>query len=387
MLVGARAIGQDQARELRPSRETINEWTSAMMLNTLTMTEAQEQDARAKAFYLIKKWTSLTYLEHAVQLYRDFLDAYAKQMDSPNPNQDELEKAYTYDFLGALVQMDQGIDTLRRGLDKRSAYGALIAGSAEVRDVLFGRTADEVGRKYDPFFLALGLKNNTYSDPEFATGLVHGVWMQQLMCYALDCSIAFGFEGLMAYETDTDTGTRVFEYWTYESLFQDVPLPAWKYWPPGRKYPADLPTCPPKNESRVGEAASGEEIPIEGIWEPWFPADKVGCPNYFLKGSVAHTYLLEGTNDEYDVRWRLLWEDTRYRDGSLPEEESTYFPKSVAKTSLRALPGETCPRTGRWQSPAVKDSVHVEAGEPMPGPQHASCGMVIWHYVDPQPQA
>ncbi|WP_186133540.1 hypothetical protein [Burkholderia gladioli] len=37
MLVGARAIGQDQARGLRPSRETINEWTSAMMLNTLTM--------------------------------------------------------------------------------------------------------------------------------------------------------------------------------------------------------------------------------------------------------------------------------------------------------------------------------------------------------------
>ncbi len=142
----------------------------------------------------------------------------------------------------------------------------------------------------------------------------------------------------------------------------------------GGKYPADLPACPAKNESRVGEVASGEEIPIEGIWEPWFPAGKVGCPNYFLKGSVAHAYLLEGTNDEYDVRWRLLWEDTRYRDGSIPEEESTYFPKSVAQTSLRALPGETCPRTGRWQSPAVKDSVHVEAGEPMPGPQHTSMG-------------
>ncbi|AYQ87797.1 hypothetical protein [Burkholderia gladioli] len=81
----------------------------------------------------------------------------------------------------------------------------MIAGSAEVSDVLFGRTADEVGRKYDPFFLALGLKNSTYSDPDFATGLVHGVWIPQLTCFALDCSIAFGFEGLMAYETDTDS--------------------------------------------------------------------------------------------------------------------------------------------------------------------------------------
>ncbi|WP_275892873.1 Imm72 family immunity protein [Burkholderia sp. LMG 13014] len=39
---------------------------------------------------------------------------------------------------------------------------------------------------------------------------------------------------------------------------------------------------------------------------------------------------MEGTNDEQVVRWRLLWEDTRYRDGSIPAEEGTYFPKPVA---------------------------------------------------------
>ncbi|MEK6347015.1 MAG: Imm72 family immunity protein [Burkholderia sp.] len=358
-----------------------------MMLNTLTMTEAQEQDARAKAFYLIKKWTSLTYLEQAVRLYRDFLEAYAKQLDSPSPNQDELEKAYADDFLGALVQMDQGIDVLRRGLDKQSAYGALIAGSEEAGDLLFGRTADEIGRKHDPFFLALGLKDSNFRDPDYASGLVYDVWIHRLMCYALNCSIGFGFQGLMAYDTRSDGGTRVFEYWTYESLFQDAPLPAWRDWPPGRSYPSDLPSCPPKNESRAGEIESGKEIPVEGIWEPWFPAGKVGCPSYFLKGSIAHKYLLEGTNDEHVVHWRLLWEDTRYRDGSVPKEESSYFPKPAAQTNLRALPGDTCPRTGHWQSPAIKDSVHVEAGEPMPGPRHTSWGMVIWHYADPQPEA
>ncbi|WP_414448212.1 Imm72 family immunity protein [Burkholderia sp. 22PA0099] len=297
------------------------------MLNTLTMTEVEERDARAKAFYLIKKWTSLTYLEHAVRLYRDFLDAYARQLDTPRPNQEELKAAYQCDFLGALAKMDRGIDTLRQGLDKRSAYDALITGSEQGGNLLFGRSAEELGRRYDPFFLALGLKNNTYRDPEYATGWVHGVWIEQLMCDALDCSIGFGFQGLMAHETHTGRGTRVFEYWTYESLFQDVPLPAWRYWPPGRSYPADLPACPPKNESPAGEVESGEDIPIEGIWEPWFPGGKVGCPNYFVKGSIARKYLLEGTNDEHVVHWRLLWEDTRYRDGGIPEEEATYFAK------------------------------------------------------------
>ncbi|MBJ9661036.1 Imm71 family immunity protein, partial [Burkholderia gladioli] len=100
-----------------------------MMLNTLAMTDAQEHDARDKAFYLLKKWTSLTFLEQAVRLYRDFLGAYAQQLNSPSPNQEELEEAYTHDFLGALVQMDQGIDVLRQGLDKRSAYDVLIIGS------------------------------------------------------------------------------------------------------------------------------------------------------------------------------------------------------------------------------------------------------------------
>lgn len=49
-----------------------------MMLNALTTTPEQEHEARAKAFYLLKQWTSFTFLEYAVGLYRDFLGAYAK---------------------------------------------------------------------------------------------------------------------------------------------------------------------------------------------------------------------------------------------------------------------------------------------------------------------
>ncbi|WP_230951934.1 Imm72 family immunity protein [Burkholderia cepacia] len=197
-------------------------------------------------------------------------------------------------------------------------------------DLLFGRSALEIGRKYDPFFHSLGLKDANFSDPVYATGFAEGVWIERLICYALKCTVGFAYTGMLAYGTRADGGTRVFEHWTYESMFENAPLPAWRYWPPGRTYPASLPPCPPKNESASGEVCSDREIPVEGIWEPWFPSGKVGCPSYFLKGSVAHKYLLEGTNDEHEVRWRLLWEDERYRDGSIPAEEETYFPKPVA---------------------------------------------------------
>lgn len=195
---------------------------------------------------------------------------------------------------------------------------------------MFGRSALEIGRKYDPFFHSLGLKDTNFSDPVYATGFAEGVWIERLICYALKCTVGFAYTGMLAYGTRADGGTRVFEHWTYESMFENAPLPAWRYWPPGRTYPASLPPCPPKNESASGEVCSDQEIPAEGIWEPWFPSGKVGCPSYFLKGSVARKYLLEGTNDEHEVRWWLLWEDERYRDGSIPAEEETYFPKPVA---------------------------------------------------------
>lgn len=357
-----------------------------MMLNTLTMTPEQEQHARAKAFYLLKKWTSWTFLNQAVGLYRDFLAAYAKQLDTPSPNQKELESAYVSDFMDALVQMDEGIESLRKGSDKRSAYEALVTGSERGSDLLFGRSAHEIGRTYDPFFHSLGVRDTNYTDSVYATGFAEGVWIEELSCLALKCTAGLDFIGVLTDGKRADGGPRFFEHWTYESLFQDARYPAWRYWPPGRSFPAELPPCPPKNQSSEGEVYSDHEIPVEGIWEPWLPGDKVGCPNYFLKGSVAHRYQLEGTDEEHVVRWRLLWEDKRYHDGSLPTEEDTYVPQPIAQPKPRALPGEPCPRTGYWQSRATRKTVYVGVGSPMPGPQLTSWGAVIWDYCDPQPE-
>ncbi len=85
------------------------------------------------------------------------------------------------------------------------------------------------------------------------------------------------------------------------------------------------------------------------------------------------------------MAWRLLWEDTRYLDGTIPEEESTYFePHAPAPEQrpvvLTAMPGEPCPESGEWYSVNREDRKAVlKKGEPMPGSQYSKTGVVVWH--------
>lgn len=315
--------------------------TESTMLNALTMSPEQELQVRNKAFYLIKKWTSVTFLDRAVRLYLDFLSAYAKQLDTPSPNQMDLEHRYEKNFLWWAGQLESGLDLLTRGQDKHAAYRGLLTGG-EFSDYLFGRGASEWMIEDDHFFQRLGARVVRFDRPVIAEDYVLGALITHLSLEVLKCTCNFDFTYRLAGENEKG-GSRIFRHWTYESLFQDPPKPGWPDWPPGRSYPSELPSCPSRSETASGEVHSGQEILVEGIWEPWFPEGQVGCPNYFLRGSVAHKYLLEGTDEEHVVRWRLLWEDTRYQDGRIPVEEETYFSKPAALSGLQALSGKTCP--------------------------------------------
>jgi hypothetical protein len=88
---------------------------------------------------------------------------------------------------------------------------------------------------------------------------------------------------------------------------------------------------------------SGEKVPCDGIWEPVAVEQSKlmgvvpiggrvfrnrGCFNYFVAEVVAPSFA-DIDVDTFDVtlrstHWRLLWEDTRYRDGIVPDE-SQYF--------------------------------------------------------------
>ena len=354
------------------------------MLSPQDMTSTHEYDARAKVFYLLKKFSSITYIRHAVGLYRDFVDGYEKQLNTPSPNQKELEEYYKFTYLSILIDLEQGVEALRKGLGKGFAYRSLVAGGARIKDCLFGRTAYEWGIDHDPFFLALGIAD--YHDSVFAYGLAMGARETQRRLEALKCTVNLSFMHWLAFGKRNDGGERVFEHRTYESIFQNakgVPTPEWPDWPAGRTYPAALTPCPDKNASQLGEVVSGEEITTDGIWEPWFFTGRVGCPNYLLKGEMAQQYQPEGTNDQEPVRWRLLWKDMRYLDGSIPAEEGDYLekPAEAMAIKLKAMPGDICPRTGYWEAFVVEGKYHVMAGSPMPGPDYTHIGAVIWNFV------
>lgn len=346
------------------------------------MTLDQEMDRRSKAFHLLKKWTSLSFLENAVSLYKDFVYAYERQLDTSWPNRQKLEERYTYNFLPYLVGLERGLDSLRTGTQKKEAYGALVNGSDSFSDHLFGRTAYEWGVEHDPFFQALGAREVLFTNPEIAAAYVAGAVKSHLCIEALKCTVAFDFMYGLSVGMRADGGERVFTRWTYESLFQEPPVLGWRDWPPGRTFPAVLTSCPPKNESNEGQVISGDEIPLDGIYEPWFFTGGIGCPNYLLRGQTAHQYQPEGSNDLVPVRWRLLWEDHRYIDGSVPTEEAHYIKveAEVPTTAISAFSGDPCPQTGNWRSPRLSNrQEYVERGQPMPGPASTPTGSVLWY--------
>lgn len=95
---------------------------------------------------------------------------------------------------------------------------------------------------------------------------------------------------------------------------------------------------------------TGEIIPFTSIWNP---VDfKSGCPSFLLAGDefpnteiavekqerpefvdkfgMYHRKYLEFDYKERPSRWELLWEDNRYLDGTIPEEEKEYLDESCS---------------------------------------------------------
>lgn len=137
---------------------------------------------------------------------------------------------------------------------------------------------------------------------------------------------------------------------------------------------------------------SGQAVPCDGIWEPvtirrnrvldlssteggLFEND--GCFNYLVAGTEAPN-LSDVDDQALDItprstHWRLLWEDTRYQDGVIPDE-SQYFLKSPEtspafdpKTVRPARTGDICPVAGEWRTEEYGGrTVHIAAGKSMP---------------------
>jgi hypothetical protein len=183
--------------------------------------------------------------------------------------------------------------------------------------------------------------------------------------------------------------------------------------------PPQLPEVPHPTNIVI---ATGEEVPFDGIYEPeWGPLPDapnpgllakiktllgnkpslmdevggdglaivrhrdIGCMNYLLSCTQAPLYQDGELDPAIPVQWRLIWKDTRYLDGTIPDEESEYLAQAVeAPTArLRCEAGQPCPAEGWWVTPAGGDRQHFKQSELMPDIK-SDYGQTIWQWDQQQ---
>lgn len=129
-------------------------------------------------------------------------------------------------------------------------------------------------------------------------------------------------------------------------------------------FPKNLPSVPERSDIII---KTDDPVPCDGIWEPVkiqyhhkllvikngiSGFKNLGAYNYFIRGmnaprQVYYDVLIESdtemlvTDDPIryrDVHWRLIWEDTRYCDGIIPDE-SEYFLDDAPGKRITCLSG------------------------------------------------
>ncbi|MGK3141402.1 Imm72 family immunity protein [Pantoea sp. C2G6] len=158
-------------------------------------------------------------------------------------------------------------------------------------------------------------------------------------------------------------------------------------------FPENLPPVPERSDIII---KTDDPVPCDGVWEPVrimynhkllvikngiSGFKNLGAYNYFIRGmnaprQVYYDVLMESdtemliTDDPIryrDVHWRLVWEDTRYCDGSIPDE-SEYFLDDEPGERITCRSGEQCPCSGQWSTLAGghQQFINVQAGALMP---------------------
>ena len=98
-----------------------------------------------------------------------------------------------------------------------------------------------------------------------------------------------------------------------------------------------LPTVPTPTEEVLVQ--TGQPCPVFGIYEPLV---KDGLMTYMCAGQEAFRYgeRCGAPGGGNPVTWKLIWEDTRYTDGVIPDEERDYYPESNTPPDFSALVGD-----------------------------------------------
>lgn len=314
-----------------------------------------EADRRALFWWLLRN-TSCTAIGHNARMWKEFADAYEawlRGLPEPRPRYVEAFK-FVLDTQG---NYEKGLARLRQG-----DHSVMNRGSSE----------GWLGRL---FTNSVYQRLDWYAEPADIARIEH-------------CPESMVVQYFLAHESAMACGHRG----TYRglSVYREMTFPEIH----ARKVLAALPFDTTLPEPRWDTSmASGARAPTDGIYEMVDDQGHVvGGMQYLVRNEETEPadfveFGIEAGNEQASsFKWRLLWEDQRYKDGQVPDEEQFYpAPKPIRSVDDSAAPlqshcesGHACPSSGYWFTPARAGSRrHFERGDVMPA-EHGDFGTTFW---------
>ncbi len=265
-------------------------------------------DDLVRAIWLAKRFSSLTYIQRMVALFANFVAGYEEfSQRTPSTDRVAAHRSNLASFHGYEAAFTDGIEKLRH----RDSRGyAEIYDGCFFRDWILGRQVDfglehqDIGWQFYP------------NPPE---GIYAWAVVAANMCAYVDKTL----RGLWAFPDaarPNDDRARA----------SDVLFPP-------------IASIAPAPKPRGISIKTGQRVPVSGIWMPALPS---GAPNYLWEGNDAWEGKRAGKRLDYSkveseidpqepyttyeyasepTTWTLFWEDDRYKDGKIPDEEAAYL--------------------------------------------------------------
>lgn len=355
-----------------------------------------DQTKQREAFYLVKKYTSVTWHAEAFRLFKQFCEDYERDFyrkPVAGYQVTEWDEQNLRMFWGYASQLEEGLTAVLKG--DLWAGAELLGRGSEFGRWLYSRRFDEVDM--EPY----GYRRGKYR------GASQGIFANVERAY--DMLIA----SAIYQHTDRLRRDRVGLPNNWEVEYGDPAALALKI--PYGVPPGGLPPLPdPDPQAPV--IRSGEPVPVHGIWvvEPddahrgqtycmaylatWAPAlETISEQEYERNTQWERTDDQTAKDDcdaikDYSVRWRLLWRDTRYAGGRVPDEEADYLtyrpptgqPPAMVQW-LQCNDGQPCPREGWWYA-AVHSGTrrYFRHGETLPHIDNPMWASTLWQFVGDQ---
>ncbi|MCU4413717.1 hypothetical protein KTH71_06630 [Acinetobacter sp. WU_MDCI_Axc73] len=344
---------------------------------------------RNQAINLNKLYSSYSFLKKIYDMNADFVREFESLLRNPtveieNNYNENYEKQYLM-YLNALSNQEKALELLFKSPYKNEVYPLFFDGG--IKNVIFGRYGDEKDLASDPLYITLGMRGrdgNLFEEP-YHTGAIKKLLIASAMLDVAKITVASDYKYAQYFLPGMLD--NVFQKWSFYSLFE---LNFWPFFKENIVFQNNSLFVDRSLESIT--IKTDQEIPVTGIYEPSTDDIDKGCPNYFTQGTIAPKYSEGDVHQSKFAVWCLIWEDTRYLDGTIPEEEKAYIfdienigikahadMEPTEKLSIRA--GQVCPKTGYWFTVAQENSrQYFKQGEVLPEIKNQDWGEVYWQF-------